>query len=353
MRPQPVSCATAASARPIGLWLVAVAALVFAMVVVGGVTRLTRSGLSIVEWKPVMGAVPPLAETQWQAEFEKYQRTPEYREVNAGMSLAEFKQIYYVEWTHRLLGRLIFIVYLVPLVYFGLRRRLSLSLALKLLGILALGALQAALGWFMVQSGLVDIPRVSPYRLTAHLALAVVMYGCLLWLALNLLAHRVEHARPRLGRLGWCVTGLVFLMILAGGFVAGTHAGFAFNTFPLMNGRFLPPGLFAMDPWWVNIFENIAMVQFNHRLLAYVLLVTVLCYWLYGRNVGLRQPVRGALHLLLAALVAQITLGVATLLCAVPISLGSLHQAGALIVFSIALYLNHALQPDAPADPQA
>lgn len=334
--------ATAPSTRPIALWLLAVAALVFAMVVVGGVTRLTRSGLSIVEWNPVMGAVPPLTQARWQTEFEKYQRTPEYQKVNTGMSLDAFKRIYYVEWTHRLLGRLIGVVFFVPLVYFAVRRRLSGGLARRLVAVFILGALQGALGWFMVQSGLVDVPRVSPYRLTAHLASAVIIYGYVLWMALDLLSGNTKPpAAPRLRRLGWIVTGLVFMMILAGGFVAGTRAGSVFNTFPLMNGHFFPPGLYAMDPWWVNVFENVATVQFHHRLLAYMLMIAVVFYWQSGRNTALSKPARVALHLLLAALLAQVTLGIATLLLAVPVSLGAIHQAGALVVFSIALYLNH------------
>lgn len=315
------------------------------MVVVGGVTRLTRSGLSIVEWNPVMGTVPPLTQAQWEVEFEKYQRTPEYRKVNTGMSLTQFKEIYYVEWTHRLLGRLIGVVFFVPLVYFAVRRRLSWKLAHKLLGIFVLGGLQGALGWFMVKSGLVDVPRVSPYRLTAHLALAVAIYGYILWIALDLLsADDKRSADARLRQLGWTVTTLVFLMILAGGFVAGTRAGFVFNTFPLMNGHFFPPGLYGMDPWWVNIFENVATVQFNHRLLAYVVLIAVLYYWQIGRRAGLGPSARTAFNLLLAAVVAQITLGIATLLLVVPVSLGALHQAGALIVFSLSVTLNHALR---------
>jgi cytochrome c oxidase assembly protein subunit 15 len=344
-----VISATAPSSRPIALWLLAVAALVFAMVVVGGVTRLTRSGLSIVEWNPVMGAVPPLTQAHWHAEFEKYQRTPEYHKVNTGMSLDAFKRIYYVEWTHRLLGRLIGVVFFVPLVYFAVRRRLSRELTRQLIAIFLLGGLQGALGWFMVQSGLVDVPRVSPYRLTAHLALAVAIYGYVLWIALDLLSGNIKPpAAPRLRRLGWTVTALVFLMILAGGFVAGTRAGFVFNTFPLMNGHVFPPGLYGMDPWWVNLFENVATVQFHHRLLAYVLLIAGFFYWQIGRNAGLPPRARTALHLLLVALIAQVTLGIATLLLVVPVSLGALHQAGALVVFSIALYLNYALRPKNP-----
>jgi len=340
-----VTPATVSDSRPIALWLLTVAALIFAMIVIGGVTRLTRSGLSIVEWNPVMGAIPPLSASQWQAEFEKYQRTPEYRKVNAGMSVEEFKRIYYVEWAHRLLGRLIGLVFFAPLVYFAIRRRIPAELVPKLVGIFVLGGLQGALGWFMVKSGLVDVPRVSAYRLTAHLALAVAIYGYIFWTALHLItAHRDSRVNPGLRRLGWTVTALVFVMILAGGFVAGTRAGFVFNTFPSMNGRFFPPGLYAMEPWWTNLFENVTTVQFNHRLLAYLLLGVTFSYWWIGRKANLSARVHAAFHLLLATLVLQVVLGVTTLVLIVPVTLGALHQAGALLVFSIALYLNHALR---------
>jgi cytochrome c oxidase assembly protein subunit 15 len=326
------------------MWLVAVAVLIFAMVVLGGVTRLTRSGLSIVEWNPVMGAIPPLSEQQWLAEFEKYQQTPEYREVNRGMSLAAFKQIYWIEWAHRLLGRLIGLVFIVPLAWFALTRRLPRPVIPKLLGLFVLGGLQGALGWFMVQSGLVDVPRVSPYRLTAHLGLAVLLYGYTLWMALGLLRPSAPpEGTPGLRRFGWVFTALVFLMILVGGFVAGTRAGFVFNTFPLMYDHFVPPGLYALEPWWVNHFENVATVQFTHRLLAYVLLVVVALYWLASRRRLLSLPVRRAFHLLVAALLVQTGLGIATLLLVVPVWLGALHQAGALAVFTVAVYLNRRL----------
>lgn len=336
--------------RALALWLLACAALVFAMVVIGGVTRLTRSGLSIVEWEPILGAIPPLTDAQWQEAFEKYQRTPEYRKVNFGMSLAEFKGIYYIEWFHRLFGRLIALVFLGGLAYFWLRRRIPRALAPRLVGIFLLGALQGVLGWYMVMSGLVDEPRVSPYRLTAHLGLAVAIYAAILWTAFSLLYPKAEVAGsvgPGLRRFAWGVTGLVFLMILTGGFVAGTKAGFAFNTFPLMNGRFVPPGIFALTPWWANLFENIATVQFNHRLLAYVLVAVIAAFWWTAQRAGLPPRARRAAHALLGLLALQVTLGITTLLYVVPLGLAAAHQAGALLVFTAALYLAHALRPQA------
>lgn len=336
-----------ASSRSIALWLLVCAALVFAMVVVGGVTRLTQSGLSIVEWQPIAGVIPPLTEAQWREAFEKYRQTPEYRKVNYGMSLEEFKSIFYVEYFHRLLGRLLGVVFLLPFLYFLARKRIERALVPKLVAMFVLGGLQGALGWFMVASGLVDEPRVSPYRLTAHLGLAVVIYAYLLWVALGLLYPRPEAAASvvRVRRFAWGVSGLVFLMILSGGFVAGTKAGFLFNTFPLMNGRFFPEGLFALQPWWTNLFENHATVQFNHRLLAYVLTGVIAAFWLMARRVPLPARGRLALHLLPVLLALQVTLGIATLLYVVPLPLAATHQAGALALFTAALYLNHALRP--------
>ncbi len=340
--------------RAPALWLIACAVLVFAMVVVGGLTRLTRSGLSIVEWDPILGAIPPLTDAQWQEAFGKYQLTPEYREVNYGMSLAEFKEIYYIEWFHRLLGRLIGLVFLGGLAYFWLRGQLSRVLVLRLVGIFLLGALQGALGWYMVMSGLVDLPRVSPYRLTAHLGLAVAIYALILWTAFSLLFPRSEGGSVSKGlqRFAWGVVGLVFLMILTGGFVAGTKAGFVFNTFPLMNGRFVPKGVFALTPWWANLFENVATVQFNHRLLAYVLVIVTAAFYWTAQRAELPPRARLAAQALLGLLALQIMLGISTLLYVVPLGLAAAHQAGALLVFSAALYLVYALQrnPRRPRD---
>lgn len=330
--------------RPIALWLLSVCALVFAIVVLGGVTRLTRSGLSIVEWQPLLGAIPPLGEADWLALFDKYKLTPEYRKVNVGMDLAGFKGIFWLEYLHRLLGRLIGIAFLVPFLYFLIRKRIDRPLVPKLAALFVLGGLQGLMGWLMVASGLVDLPRVSPYRLTAHLGLAVAIYGYMLWVALDLLYPRPAAVAPPLRRFGWAVTGLTLLVLLTGGFVAGTRAGFAFNSFPLMNGRFLPEGMYALEPWWLNPFENIATVQFNHRLAAYLLIAAIAAFWFRARRLRLPARVRLGLHLLPAALAVQVALGIATLLYVVPVSLAAAHQAGALALFSAALYLNHGLR---------
>ncbi len=339
----PTSAASVCRRRQIALWLFACCALLFAMVVLGGVTRLTRSGLSIVEWQPLLGAIPPLTETDWMALFEKYRQTPEYHKVNVGMDLAGFKEIFWLEYLHRLLGRLIGVVFLVPFLYFLLRRRIERALTPKLLAMFVLGGVQGALGWFMVKSGLVDVPRVSAYRLTAHLGLAVAIYGYMLWVALDLWygARAVAATNARLRRFSAIVTGLVFLMILSGGLVAGTRAGFAFNSFPLMHGQFLPAGMYAMQPWWADPFENIATVQFNHRLLAYGLCVAIPALWFVVMRAG---GARGPAHALVGVLAVQVTLGILTLIHVVPVPLAAAHQAGALALFSVALYLGHALR---------
>jgi cytochrome c oxidase assembly protein subunit 15 len=358
----PAGAAVAGQARPgwerrVAAWLIACCALVFAIVVLGGVTRLTRSGLSIVEWQPIVGALPPLTAADWQDLFLKYQQTPEFQKVNPGMSLEGFKGIFWLEYFHRLLGRLIGVAFFVPLLYFLWRRVLMPPLALKLGGIFLLGALQGALGWYMVMSGLVDDPRVSHYRLTAHLALAFAIYAAMLWLALDLLAPARAAAvarAPRLRRLAWAVTGLIVAMVLTGGLVAGIRAGYAYNTFPLMNGRWVPPEIFLIEPWYLNFFNNMATVQFDHRLVAWLLAVAVPWLWYEAGRAELPARARLLTHLLLAAAALQIALGISTLLLAVPVALAAAHQAGALVVFTAALAVNHTLRgagatrPDRP-----
>lgn len=334
------------SRRAIAIWLLVVCALIFIMVVLGGVTRLTRSGLSIVEWQPLIGALPPLTEAQWLTLFEKYQLTPEYQKVNIGMDLAGFQGIFWLEYFHRLLGRLIGLAFALPFAYFLVRGKIERALAPKLWLLFALGASQGLLGWMMVASGLVDEPRVSPYRLTAHLGLAILIYSSMLWVALGLLSPQPEPSNVATPwrRLGLGVTALIAVTILAGGFVAGTRAGFAFNDWPLMHGHWIPEGLYAMQPLWADIFENVATVQFHHRLLAYLLCFAIPAWWWMARRAALAPRTRMLLHLLLAALLAQAALGIATLLYIVPVPLAAAHQAGALVLLTVALLLNHRLR---------
>src|SRR6266480_56925 len=337
--PRIVAQAKNGDPRSVAAWLIVCCALVFAMVVVGGVTRLTHSGLSITEWQPIVGAVPPLSDAQWQEAFAKYQLTPEYRQINAAMTLAEFKAIFWWEYAHRLLGRIIGFVFLIPLVWFVAWRRVSPALAAKLFGIFALGAAQGALGWYMVQSGLIDDPRVSPFRLTAHLGLAFAILGAMLWTAMTLRvpqrAALDAPAQRTARRLAFLLAALVLVMVLSGGLVAGIRAGFAYNTFPLMNGHIVPPEIFMLHPAWVNFLWNMATVQFDHRILAFVLVVvTLLLWWRLRTTPG--SPSRAARggSALLGMLALQIALGVATLLYVVPVPVAALHQAGALLTFA-------------------
>ena len=341
------SAADPRAARAVAAWLLACAALVFAMVVVGGVTRLTHSGLSIVEWQPIVGTLPPLNDVQWQETFAKYQQTPEYKLVNQGMTLDAFKGIFWWEYVHRLLGRLIGLVFLLPLLWFAFTRRIDRPLALRLAGIFILGGLQGAMGWYMVKSGLVDDPRVSQFRLTAHLSLAFLIFAAMLWTALGLLFPRRSIAASddatTLRRLGWWITGIVAYMVVTGGFVAGIRAGKAYNTFPLMNGHVVPPEIFMLDPWWKNFFYNMATVQFDHRLGAWALACLVPWLWLRARRVALPARTRVSISILLAMLAVQVALGIATLLLVVPVPLGAAHQGGAVLLLGAALAANHAL----------
>jgi cytochrome c oxidase assembly protein subunit 15 len=334
--------------KQIAFWLLVCCLLVFSMVVLGGVTRLTRSGLSMVEWDPIMGIVPPMNEAEWQTAFDKYKQFPEYQKINAHMDLAGFKSIFLVEYAHRVLGRTIGLAFLLPFLFFWVTRKISRELVPKLVLMFVLGGLQGLLGWYMVKSGLVDRPHVSQYRLTAHLLAAFAIYGYMLWVALALLRPRAANAGVdniiSLRRMGWLVTAFLLLVITSGGFVAGTKAGFAFNSFPLMNGQWLPPGYWALQPGWLNLFDNIATVQFNHRWLAITLAVVVCGYWWKSRRYPLDHSARGAFMLLLLVLGAQIALGISTLLMVVPVKLGAAHQGGALLLFSAALYVNHTLR---------
>lgn len=335
------------SSTPLRVWLALTALLVLAMIVVGGATRLTDSGLSITEWQPILGAIPPLNEAHWQDAFAKYRQIPEYHQVNKGMSLAEFKFIYWWEWSHRFLGRIIGVVFALPLLAFWLLGRVPRGLMPKLVGVLALGALQGAIGWYMVKSGLVDRIDVSHYRLALHLGTAFLILGALVWLALEL------GVRPVAIRLGTLTRGqrrtaqglvaLIFAQVLLGALVAGTKAGLTYNTWPLMDGRLVPDGLFSMSPWFVNVFENVTTIQFDHRMVAYAIAALALWHVLSLRGVDDERVMISASVLLLGVL-AQMGLGIWTLLAAegaIPIGLGLAHQGFAAVLFAIAVWHLH------------
>lgn len=334
------------SARKIlAAWLLVGCALVASIVVLGGVTRLTGSGLSMVAWEPVSGAVPPLSAEAWGEEFARYQDSPQYRSVNQGMSLVEFKRIFWFEYAHRLLGRVIGLVFLLPFLYFLARRMIPPALIPRLLLMLALGGAQGLLGWWMVKSGLVDIPRVSAYRLTAHLVLAVTVYALMLWTALSLLRAPGGSDPPaRLGRWSGAVLGLAGATLISGGFVAGLRAGLIYNTFPKMGERWVPAELLDLSPWWRNPFENMVTAQFDHRVLAVSLLLGVATLWWACSTARVEGPARVWAHASLAAVLLQLGLGVVTLLRFVPISLAALHQANALVVVTALLGLTFELR---------
>jgi cytochrome c oxidase assembly protein subunit 15 len=335
-----------ASPRQVRAWLLSVAALVFLMVSVGGATRLTGSGLSITEWQPIIGIVPPLSETDWQEAFAKYRQIPQYEHLNKGMSLHQFKLIFWWEWAHRFLGRLIGFAFLLPFLYFLALGRISRALLPKLLGIFVLGGLQGAVGWYMVRSGLADRIYVSHYRLALHLALAILILGALLWLALSLGNER-DDARSERQFARWpaaLILALAFVQTVLGALVAGLKAGLAHNTWPLMDGRLIPDGLGAMRPWYLNLFENTMTVQFNHRMMAYVLVAAALGNAVWAvRHFDHLAAGRSAM-VLAAAVLAQAALGVWTLVAHVPLALGFAHQAGAAVLFSLAVWHLHTVR---------
>ena len=331
------------SQRAVAWWLFACCAMVFLTMVVGGVTRLTHSGLSIVEWKPLIGALPPLSHADWLELFAKYQQTPEFIKRNHDMTLDGFQFIFWWEWAHRLIGRSIGVVFFVPYVWFLVRGKLRGALAAKVFGFFILGGLQGAMGWYMVQSGLVDDPRVSQYRLAAHLGLAFILFGLMGWTGLGMLQPRAASPAPTFTtRFGTWLVALVFVMVLSGALVAGIHAGLAYNTFPLMNGDFVPPEIFMIDPLWLNFFTNMATVQFDHRMIAWVLMGLI--PWFSWRIWNETPEARPAAVLLTLWLAVQVSLGVATLLLQVPVALAAAHQAGAMVLFGLLIYANHVIR---------
>ena len=324
--------------KPVILWLFIVMLMVYAMIIVGGLTRLTNSGLSMVDWRPIMGIFPPMNLEQWQAVFETYRLSPEYQQINRGMSLDEFKYIFYWEYGHRVLGRLVGVVFFIPFAFFLFTKRVKGSLAVKLGIAFILGGAQGLLGWYMVKSGLVDVPRVSQYRLAAHLSLAFFLLCYLYWICLGLMYPRKRNL-DKAGFVGFSVFLLVLtsIQLLFGALTAGLDAGLMYNTFPDMNGTFLPAGSFAMQPVLINFFENPVTVQFTHRILGWALFFSVIVLFVKG----LMSKVSGVRRFLHAALLLtvffQFILGVMTLVMAVPLQWASIHQAGAGVFLLLAV----------------
>jgi cytochrome c oxidase assembly protein subunit 15 len=318
-------------------WLIVVAAMIFVMISLGALTRLTESGLSMVEWHPITGVIPPLSEHAWQAELKEYLSSPQGRLVNPDFTIAQFKQIFWLEFIHRLWGRLIGLVVALPLVWFWLRGRLSPGLKPRLVTLLVLGGLQGGLGWAMVASGLVDRPSVSHYRLAAHLLAAVALYAYTVWLVLELSPREVRRGDRRTCREATGLMAFVFVVMTFGALMAGLRAGLMHNTFPTMSGYWIPPGMFDLSPWWINIFDNGTTVQFIHRWLAKLLALGVLAMaW------RVRRPEAYAAG---AMVLVQFCLGVATILSGVEIAVATVHQAGAVLLLTTLVVVRHRAMP--------
>jgi cytochrome c oxidase assembly protein subunit 15 len=327
------------SNKAVSTWLIIVCVTIFLMIVVGGVTRLTHSGLSMVDWKPIMGFIPPIGDAEWQDTFEAYQQFPEYQLVNKGMDLQAFKSIFYWEYGHRVLGRSIGVIFFLPMIVLWLFGKIDAKLMPRLVVGLVLGGLQGLMGWYMVMSGLVDIPRVSHYRLAAHLSLALIILCYLYWIILDLYSVRRFQMPSLFRKLASVVVGLVSLQIIYGAFTAGLRAGLGYNTFPLMDGKLIAEAATMMSPLWLNFFENGAMIQFVHRWVGTLLLVSVA--GLFGMAMGkkLPRPIVSASLVLVTLVVAQYLLGILTLINYVPVFLGSLHQAVACLVLLGSVHL--------------
>lgn len=333
--------------RVMGAWFWLIAAMTLAVLIVGGATRLTHSGLSMVEWEPILGVIPPLSEADWQVAFEKYQQFPEYQKVRQGMTLHQFKFIFFWEYMHRLLARTIGMVFLVPFVFFLARRWMNRPLALRSFALFALGGMQGLMGWLMVASGLVDRPSVSHYRLAAHLSLAFVIFGYAVWLARDMAAPEerpvaTSHNRRLLLRSITLLGVLLAVQIIWGAFVAGLKAGFFANTFPLMGGRWIPATLLDLQPAFRNFFENGATVQWLHRLLGTLLALATIVVFVRIVRAQVDDASRKFVGAFLALLIVQYVLGILTLIYAVPVALGVTHQATAMILFGVwVMWLHH------------
>ncbi len=342
--------------RQVAAWLFTVCALLLVMIALGGATRLSGAGLSIMEWAPISGLLPPLSEAEWQRLFRLYQTIPQFRLRNPDMDLAGFQGIFWLEWVHRFWGRMLGLAFLGPLIWFWATRRIAPRLGWRLVGIFVLGGLQGAVGWFMVASGFFpDAQAVAPMRLVVHLGLALALYAAVFWTALHMLRPPLPGAAdaPVLRGITGAASVLLVATMLAGGCVAGLRAGFDYNTFPLMDGQLVPAGYARLEPFWRNLVENVATVQFNHRLLATLSLLCAGLAGIGGWQLAHTHPARLALVALGALAALQYSIGVATLLLIVPVDLGTLHQTMAVLVLSAALAALHALRPPPRAAWQA
>jgi heme a synthase len=356
------------SARPVphpkavAIWLFVVAALIAGMVTVGGLTRLTGSGLSITEWKPVTGVVPPMSDSAWNEEFAKYQRIPQFRYENPHMDVAQFKAIYWWEWSHRLLGRLLGVAFLLPFLFFAATRAIVRADYPRMLGLFALGGLQGFVGWWMVESGLETRVSVSQYRLAIHLGVAIILFGAIIWTALDywrapsaLRATPPANGVRKIARWSFAFVALVYVQMLLGALVAGLHGGLIYNTWPSMDGRVFPEHPFFHQPWWVNFGESAGLAQFDHRIGAYLVALSALALWIVGRRAELTGSARASSNALLAVTGFQIVLGIATLLSQAPVALAAFHQATAVALFATAVWhaqaLNAGVKPLPAPDP--
>ncbi len=309
------------------------------MMVIGAITRLTESGLSMVEWRPLIGSLPPLSQAEWQRVFDLYRDTSEYQLANAGMSLDAFKTIFWWEYIHRLWGRLIGLVFAVPFVWFLVRRSIPKRLTPHLAILLVLGAVQGVIGWWMVKSGFVDRTDVSQYRLAVHLGMAFLILGYMLWLAIGLIGRATAPAAPsRLRHAGWTVMAVVSVTVVSGALVAGLNAGLVYNEWPMMGAGLVPAEYTELQPFWRNLFDNHGAVQFDHRILAYLTAVSVVVFWALVSRAAVSAQSRLAATLLLVTVAGQVLLGIATVLTAVPLALGVLHQVGAITLFCLAVW---------------
>jgi cytochrome c oxidase assembly protein subunit 15 len=335
-------------------WLLYGCFLIFMMVIIGGITRLTKSGLSIVEWDLVMGTLPPLNQEEWLAMFEKYKQFPEYQKLHYHFNLSDFKSIFWWEYLHRLIGRIIGLVFIVPFIYFWLKGRISKSLMPKLLIIFAMGAFQGFLGWYMVKSGLVDKPYVSHYRLAIHLVAAFTTFAYTFWVALTEIYKNKSSItlQPVLKKLSIVFLVILGIQIVYGAFVAGLKAGYVYTTWPKMGDQWVADGVTAMQPFYLNFLEGLAGVQFLHRYLAYILVILVAIIWYRSRQLNLEKAQQRGVNLLVAMVVVQVLLGIFTLIWAVPISLGVIHQAGAFVLLAFNLFLLHRVSFKKAESPQ-